>query len=263
MARFGVALSFFFFVSSFLLAQQNPPASSLNAATLAAQSVAAMTGGAGVADVTLTGTVTWFAGSDTETGTATLLAKGTGESRMDLNLNSGTRTEIRNASTAIPQGKWLNPNGMTGPFAWHNCWTDSGWFFPVLSSLANFSNSSFVFTYVGQETWNGVAAQHLRVYQVAPTATTVAVPIQGLSMMDFYVDPTSLLPLAVDFNTHPDSDTNTNIQMEVRFANYQAVNGVQIPFHIQRLMNGGLALDLLITNATLNTGLTDSQFSLQ
>lgn len=262
MARFGVFLCLLL-VSTFLLGQQNPPSSN-QAVTLAAQSIAAMTGGVAVTDVSLTGTVTWFAGSDTETGTATLLGKGISESKVSLALSSGSRTETRNAANGFPQGQWANPNGTSGAYVWHNCQTDAVWFFPVLSSLGNISNSSFVFSYVGQETWNGVPAQHLQAHQVAPTsASPIAALVQSFSTMDFYLDPSSLLPLAVDFNAHPDNDTNTNIRREVRFANYQAVNGVQIPFHIQRLTNGGLALDLVVTSATLNSGLTDSQFNLQ
>ena len=181
---------------------------------------------------------------------------------MDAILTSGTRTEIRNAANGFPQGQWMNPNGTTGAYAWHNCRTDAVWFFPVLSSLANFANPSSVFTYIGQETWNGLTAQHLSAYQVAPTASTVLLLIRSLGTMDFFLDPTSFLPQAVDFNMHPDTDTNTNLHVEIRFANYQTVNGVQIPFHIQELINGELALDIVVTNATLNSGLSDSQFNL-
>ena len=84
MARFSVLFCLLLLGSSFLFAQQTPPTTSPSGATLAAQSIAAMTGGTAVSDVTLTGTVTWFAGSDTETGTATFLAKGTSEAGWTL-----------------------------------------------------------------------------------------------------------------------------------------------------------------------------------
>ena len=260
MARFLTAVCFSALASSLLLAQ-NPSTSDPQALTLAANSIAALTGGTTITDVTLTGNASWFAGSDAETGTATILAKGTSESKVSLSLTSGAKTGIRNALPGFPQGKWVNPNGTTGTYAWHNCQTDAVWFFPALSSLANFSNSGFVFSYVGQESWNGLTAQHIRTYQVAASASTIALPGQALSTMDFYLDPVSFLPLAIDFNAHPDNDMNAAIRTEVRFANYQVVNGVRIPFHVQQLINGGLALDVVVTNATLNSGLTDSQFS--
>ena len=99
----------------------------------AAKSIAALTGGTGINDATLTGSVTW-AGNDT--GAATLMALGTGESRMDLALGSGTRTEIRDAQTGIQVGKWINPDSSSGPYAPQNCSTDAVWFFPPLGSLA-------------------------------------------------------------------------------------------------------------------------------
>lgn len=58
-------------------------------------------------------------------------------------------------------------------------------------------------------------------------------------------------------------DMNTTIPNEIRFAQYKTVNGVQIPFHIQHMLNGLVVLDITVTSATLNTGLLDSQLTLQ
>jgi len=114
---------------------QNPPASDPQAVSLAAQSIAALTGGTTIGDVTLTGNVTWN-GTNPDTGTATLRALGSGESRMDLALTAGMRTEIRDAQTGVPLGQWTDPTNATGKFAFQNCWTDAVWFFPALGSLA-------------------------------------------------------------------------------------------------------------------------------
>ena len=258
--RLAVGLSLALCLAS-LAPAQNQTVSDQQALTLAAQAITAMTGGIAVTDITVSGNATWIAGSDYETGTATLLAKGTTESRVVLNLGSGTRTEIRNALSGFTQGKWLNPNGASGLMAWHNCQTDVAWFFPVLSSLANLSNPVFIFSYVGQESWNGLPAYHLTISQRPPANSKAALPVQALTAMDFYLDSGSLLPLAVDFNAHPDTDMNSNIPMEIRFASYQVINGIRIPFHIQRLINGGLSVDLVFTSAAINSGLSDSQFS--
>ncbi len=120
------SILFLLIFSSFVLAQ-NPPASDPQAVSYAAQSIAAITGGVSISDVTLSGTVTWN-GSDT--GTATLKALGTGESRMDLALTSGTRTEIRDVQTGAPLGQWSGANNTLGNFALQNCRTDAVWFFP-------------------------------------------------------------------------------------------------------------------------------------
>jgi hypothetical protein len=147
-------------LSSLALAQ-GVPASDPKAVALAAQSMAALTSGTTIGDVTLTGTVTW-GGSDT--GTATLSALGTGESRMDLALTSGTRTEIRDAQTGAHLGQWFAPNNASGYFAAHNCFIDAVWFFPALGSLA--AGPNVVLSYTGQESRNGGTVQHITVLRL-------------------------------------------------------------------------------------------------
>src|SRR2546426_2271926 len=66
----------------------------------------ALTGGVAIADVTLAGTARRIAGSDNETGTATLKALATGESRMDLSFASGARSEVRALSDSGPVANW-------------------------------------------------------------------------------------------------------------------------------------------------------------
>jgi hypothetical protein len=61
------------------------------------------------------------------------------------------------------------------------------------------------------------------------------------------------------FSIHPDNNELVDIPIEVSFADYQVVSGVQVPLHVQKLLNNGLVLDLQFQNVTLNSGLTASQ----
>ncbi len=245
------------FLSTFAFAQ-NPPASDPQALSYAAKSIASLTGGTTITDVTLTGSVTW-AGSDT--GTANLTALGTSESRMDLTLGSGTRTEVRDAQTGSQLGQWINPDGSSGLYAPQNCWTDAVWFFPALGSLA--AGPNVVLSYVGQETRNGSEVQHIEsyIYQANWPAGVTPTAMQ-LSIMDFYLDAGSFLPVAVTFNAHPDNDANTNVSFEVDFANYQSQSGVMVPMHVQRLQQGSLMVDLMLSSASFNAGLSLSRFAI-
>jgi hypothetical protein len=83
------------------------------------------------------------------------------------------------------------------------------------------------------------------------------------STIDFYLDASTMLPVQINFNSHPDNAATTNIPYQITFSNYQAVNGSQIPYHIQEYFNGSLLLDFTVTNAALNSGLSDSLFALQ
>lgn len=246
-------------VSSFLVGQGRS-ASSPQALSYAARSIAALTGGATISDVTLTGSVSWNGGADT--GTARLRALGSEESRMDLALSSGTRTEIRDAQNDGHRGRWVSPDNTSGQVALHNCWTDAVWFFPALSSLA--ARPNVVLAYVGQETRNGASVQHVRSHvDQANWPTGVLPTAKQLSTMDFYLDATTLLPVAVTFKAHPDNDAMKDLAIEVDFSDYQAISGVMVPTHIQRYSQGNLLVDITVTSASFNTGLPLSVFAVR
>jgi hypothetical protein len=236
---------------------QNP-----QAVALATQAMAALTGTTQVSDITLTGTATRTAGSDIESGNITLRALGTADGRFDINLTNGTRSEIRNSSNGAPQGFWIGFDGTVNSIANHNCFTDAAWFFPALTVLSQVSNPNLTISYIGPETRNGLAIQHIQFVTQFPTAgPDMANFLSQLTVTDVYLDSTSYLPVAILFNAHPDADALTNIPVEVDFSNYQVVQGVHVPFGIQKIMNGTLFLDLTIQGATVDSGLTSSAFS--
>ena len=264
MHRYAVAVVclFVFVIAEAQTVQSSPPspASDPAAVLLAKKAVAALTGGASVSDVTLTASVTSVYGSDYETGTATFSAKGLAQSRVDLNLNGGTRSDVRNRANGLPSGAWSQNGAPSTAYGQHNCWTDAAWFFPALSSLAQTGNPNFVFKYLGQEQYGGMTTQHIRVAQIVSSDTTGT--LQRLSETEFYLDAMTNVPDAITTNTHPDHDMGSNIPLEVRFASYQSTNRVLVPMHFQQMLNGGVVLDAQVTNAVFNTGLLDSQFIL-
>src|SRR6266851_2796473 len=82
-----------------------------NPAQYLRQALAALNANTPTSDVTLSGSAHYIAGSDDETGTATLKAIA-GASRIDLNLSSGPRTEIQGSSGGCPAGTWSGPDGV-------------------------------------------------------------------------------------------------------------------------------------------------------
>ena len=244
----------------YTLAQQPVPTNDPQAVSLAQNSIAALTGGATITDVTLNANVISVIGSDYETGTGIFRAKPNGESRIDLTLSGGTRTDVRSVLTGTPIGAWQQNSGKPVPYAQHNCWTDASWFFTQFSSLAQFNNLNFALKYIGAEQHNGVAVQHIQVFQIGLNDGGL---LQRLSTLDFYLSSSSGLPIAVTFNAHDDSNMNVNVPTELDFANYQSVNGIQVPFHFQQIVNGTVVLDVKVTGAVFDVGLSDSLFSLR
>ncbi len=72
------------------------------------------------------------------------------------------------------------------------------------------------------------------------------------STTDIGLDPTSFLPTVPAYSVHPDNGAQTPIAIKIHYSNYQVVNGVRIPFHIQRYVNGSLQLDVLVSAAQVN-----------
>jgi hypothetical protein len=110
--------------------------------------------------------------------------------------------------------------------------------------------------------------QHLRVSRaIGHAARRTAARIAELSTIDLYLDAKSLLPLATVSTTTPHSSSPVfnptiarRISNEIRFSDYRVVEGVQVPFHIQKLVEGTPVLDLTVSEVKLNAGIPSSEF---
>jgi|GEM_PF-2849009 len=230
---------------------------------LAASALNALVGHLPIADATVKGDASYIAGSDRETGTATLEAHAGYESRTVLDLTDGKRSEVRNGSGAPPQRKTAGPDGNWHAAPLHNCWTDETWFFPALMLQSALSDPQISFAYVDQETKNGISAQHIQISRVVPgQAPKVIALIQRLSQVDFYLDPTTGLPVAIDFNTHPEKNAAINLPVEIQFSGWHPVNGIELPAKIQKFLQGSLTLDLSNLTISVNTGVPQSDFTM-
>jgi len=255
--RLGIGLAVLLGVSAIARAQSQP-VNDPQAVAMAAQSILALTGSTQINDVTLTANAISITGSDGETGTALLKAKGLYKSRVDLVLTGGSRSEIRNIVQGYPEGTWVDKNAVSHRYADQNCWTDPTWFFPALSSLSG-GDPNIVLSYLGPTTRFGVAVQHIRSFRTGGPF----LESQQLSVMDFYLDATTLLPVSIAFNLHPDNDSTVNVPVETYFGGYQIVGGILVPMHFQLYLQGVIHLDFTIRRASVNSGLQDSVFGIQ
>jgi len=207
-----------------------------------------------ITDVLLTGTASWTMGSDNETGQVTLKARAAGQSRVDLVLGTVSRSEIRINDPLTPQFETL-AGGQWTTRAVHNGWVDANWFFPALSALVVGPQNGFALGSISDV--SHVFSQ----FQIANQKSAITSQIQGLSTVLCDLDPSTRLPLAVHFSAHPDDNLLANIPVDVQYSDYRVVNGVQVPFRIQRYFNGTLQLDITISAVTINPGLTNSDFA--
>jgi len=183
---FLVTVSIRFLASS--VAQQTPPTSG-QAVKLLQQALAALNPGTPTTDVTLSGTVRYIAGSDDENGTATLQAIAAA-SRIDLTLPSGPRSEVHSNVNGQPAGTWSSPDGISKKIPFHNLMTEPTWFFPAFAVTRRFSGYSV--TYVGHETHNGQAVEHISAVQDFPGQLPAgATFVDQLTQVDLFLDPAS------------------------------------------------------------------------
>jgi hypothetical protein len=259
--RLALSVSVAFFLSLSLTAQQTVTTSP-QALLLLQRSHSALAGSQTLTDVTLSGTARRIAGSDDESGSVTVKAMATGAMRLDFSLPSGTRSEVRAISDGAPAGNWSGPDGVSHSIAAHNLSTDWGWF-PAFTLSSLNGSATTVLTYVGQETRNGRSVQHVGVQQQFPSQKGNTALLQHLSQMEIYLDATTALPVSLVYNTHPDNDAGLDLPVELDFSDYRAVNGAQVPFHVQKSLNNSLYLDLQFQTTALNTGLTANTFTVQ
>jgi hypothetical protein len=276
MSPFRSAVSVFLscFLSLSLAAQQSAPAQQSNIVQqgplLLHRALAAMTGGGALRDVVITGTARRIAGSDDESGTATLKALPTGESRIDLSFPSGARTEVRANSDAGPAGHWSGPDGTPHSISQHNMFAGNFWFFSPFTLAEAVSTQDSVVSYVGHDTFDDSPVEHLSISRAFTSLSSDSVAMfQHLSQMELYLDSTTLLPRALAFNIHPDNNALLDIPVIVRYSDYRPVapasspaSSSQIAFHIQKFLNNTLVLDLQFQSANFNTGLSATDFNL-
>jgi hypothetical protein len=209
-----------------------------------------------VSAVQMTGTATRTYGSDQQTGTVILQASANGQSSMELDLAKGTFVETQSASTPFEgQCSQIGVDGLAHASAVHNCWRGTVWFLPqiALQTGAGWADNIAAAAVAP----DGTANIHYSRRPAGTMSDQTASVIAQFSGFDLSLDATGH-PLVLKFNAHPDDDSSTDIPTEIHFSDYRLVNGVTVPFRIQKFINNGLVLDLEITGVQINPVFTSS-----
>jgi hypothetical protein len=249
---------------SFSPHSQQSPVSTLQGSQSLQKALIALAPNLTLTDVTLSGSVRRIAGSDDESGSAVLKALSSGAARAELSFTSGIRTEIINSSSSLtPGGFWSGFDGVPHPIASHNLLVEPVWFFPAFA-ISHRLSTGYVATDLGTETHDDISVEHISVSQPAVGKLPSGTPDQQhLSQVDFYFDLNTFLPTALAFNIHPDDNALIDIPVEIHFSDYRSVNGVQIPFHVEKFLNNSLVLDFQAQSTTVNSGISAAEFSIQ
>lgn len=226
------------------------------AVAIVQQSVAAMARSA-PSDSTAVGTVTIVEGSTTQSGTIQVLTLGTDRTSETLNLASGTRTVIYSNGDA----KEITGTQAADP-PLETIVTDQCPDFPLPLLLGALNKADVSFVYVGAETLNGTAVQHVRFWNSFASKPRHQ-KLAPFSLRDIWLDASSGLPLKVAYLRRAGGGATPAIPVEVFFANYTNSGGVLYPFEINKSYNGTPWQTITIQSVMFDTGLTKSQFIIE
>ena len=177
-------------------------------------------------------------------------------SQLQLSLSSsGTRTETQSGQGTDLACTWSGEDGIVHAIDPGNCWRPVIWFLPPLSLQPSLLPSYLGALDLGSGTvgFTTTSYRHLQGELVLPDLLgSLTSDIMQRSTADLGLDPASLLPAVLAYSIRPDNDAPIPIAIEIHYSNYRAINGVQIPFTIQRYINGSLQLEIDVTTAQVN-----------
>lgn len=237
---------------------QNP-----QGATTMQESLTALNGNA-VNDISLTGSiVAKTTSANPESGSVLLVATSSGKSMTTITVPSGIYTDSRDYSGTTHTGTTTGPSG-TQTLTVDDLMTPSpAWFSPHLLIASILSSQKYGSAFIGVENKGGATVNHLAIWSEPNGISRISsVAFQNTTQEDLYLDSTSSLPVSLVIKLRT-SYQNTSIKYwnktvlvpeEVQFSNYQSVQGVLIPFHIQVFIGKTLADDIQLSSAKVNSG---------
>lgn len=208
--------------------------------------------GTPVKSIQFSGNATWRVGSEIEQGTVTASADNSGNSSLQI---SGDMNRLETETAIAPERvcQWSGSNNQTHAIGFMNCLKPIGWLFPALTLQPNRTPTSAGFLDLGLESVSAGKLRHLQAEVVDSTLPSkMLAESMRRSTMDLGVDPTTFLPTMLTYQVYPDNGPPLNVAIEIRYSDYRKIGTAEIPFHIQRYINGALQLDLQITSVTLS-----------
>lgn len=207
-----------------------------------------------VQQIELTGSADWTAGSLGDSGTVTLTAKATGAATMQLSLaKKGSWTESQSDIGGNMTCQWTGKDQKEHEGDSMNCLKPAIWFLPSISLQPTVIAEGVGISDLGEGTVGHGTYRHLQMQAVlaAMPKKLLQRSIQA-STIDIGMDPNTLLPSVLRYQVYPDSGMPVNIAVEIHYSDYRKVDGVEIPFLIQRYINGSLQLEIHIDSAKVS-----------
>lgn len=260
MSRLLYAVIAIAIVNLSMQAQAPAPVSTLTAEGLLVQSLLAsgMTANA-VQDVTATGTMTYFWGGQPVAATATFRVRGADQFRIDSNVPGGTRSVAFNHNVAARK----DPNGTVTGIPLHNALSMAETSFPYLAIANLLTDPSFSISDIGLVTSGTQTLHQIRVRKVVSPTQDPRGMVRKLSQTDYFIDPQTNLIAKIADVTHPVETFTREYAREVELQSYSTFRGVAVPTLVREKISGMTMWEFRVSGVTFNSGLTDTDFTVQ
>ena len=229
------------------------------AIAVAQAAFAAMGGAQAVAayqDSLSSGTFTTYSGGSPVSYPITIKSKGLRETRVELQMATGTNLRIVNQG----QGAIQRPDGSVRVLDSNNTFYEYVNHVPLLSVLADYVGGSVNLLFKGVVQVQGQSEDVIEIDFIPDLANG---PLYAsMSSTLFFVNQTTWLVDKIQRSTFYEGDQNHTFSEETYFADYRPVSGMMVPFHQTVFIDGQLDTDLRVNSVSFNVGLFDSEFGL-
>jgi hypothetical protein len=205
-----------------------------------------------LSSITMSGSVSWTAGSLQDSGNVVLTASVDGSSNELWSLTSQPHSLSATSFATGRNCSYTDPSGKNHNYASPECFRAVPWFAPWMSILMLSGNTLSRTSGIGFQGSNGTSAQleYVTVAGDIASSPSASAIMRAGTAVGIVLDPTTSLIDEIDFDQTIDSDTSRVIPYRIVFSDYRAEGGIILPHHIQRFIQRTLQADITITNIT-------------
>lgn len=220
-------------------------------AVLVAQTALSAMGGPGVIgqiqNSTVTGTSLSQAEAESETRSFVWTYAGN-EFRNENDAATGSHVLVSNSGNPqdYREGTWV-----TSPAALSR--TNLPYHIPALVLFSELNNAGYSFALLGTKALNGVNAIHI---QTRDDSDTMG---RAYTSQDWYFNPSTGLPLRVEFQIPTDQNSKDSLQASIGFSNFRVISGVLVPLQLD-IAEGPATCTATVSSVAFNANVDPNGF---
>lgn len=229
------------------------------AVTLLTQALDAAGGAAAIGkirDLVGTGNITYYWVRKPVQGSVTLRSLGLHQFRVDANLADGMHSNVINGKGSFQK----NPDGSTSALPSKSALKIASGMFPAFQVLAAIQDQSVTVSLPSLARFNGQQVFQISLQKSFPAKHDLLGVRSKATKTRIYIDPNNLMIRGILDTAYTRGEGTGEGSHEMRFSDYQVVDGVMVPFSIMEFIAGQHTTTIQLRQVVFNTGLTQADF---